>query len=116
MDEVDSAMVSAFGNRYISIRRYLIGDGYTDAGISPTKEDDYYITQEIVPPSFKVASHSEELNSLAHKLIGKMIYTRMDSLGYFDEIKQELNLTETTKEIIKDNPSYFESIIKNVLK
>ena len=116
MDEVDSAMVSAFGNRYISIRRYLIGDGYTDAGISPTREDEYYITQEIVPPSFKVASHSEELNSLAHKLIGKMIYTRMDSLGYFDEIKQELNLTETTKEIIKDNPSYFESIIKNVLK
>lgn len=116
MEAVDSAMLSAFGNRYISIRKYLIGDGYTDAGISETSEDKYYISQEIVPPSFKVASHSEELNSLAHKLIGKLVYTRMDNLGYFDEIKQELNLTETTKQIIKDNPSYFESIIKNVLK
>lgn len=116
MDAVDSAMLSAFGNRYISIRKYLIGDGYTDAGISPTSEDQYYISQEIVPPSFKVASHSEELNSLAHKLIGKIVYTRMDSLGYFDEIKQDLNLTETTKQIIKDNPGYFEAIINNALK
>ena len=116
MDDVDSAMLQAFGNRYISVRRYLIGDGYTDAGISPTTEDKYYISQEMVPPSFRVASQSEELNSLAHKLIGKLIYTRMDNLGYFDEIKEALNLTETTKEILKEDPNYFESIIKNVLK
>lgn len=116
MNAVDSAMLSAFGNRYVNIRRYLIGDGYTDAGISPTTEDQYYVSQEIVPPSFKAASHSEELNSLAHKLIGKLVYTRMDSLGYFDEIKQALNLTETTKQIIKEDPNYFEAIIKNALK
>ena len=116
MEAVDNAMLQAFGNRYVSIRKYLIGDGYTDADIKPTSEDQYYISQEIVPPSFKVASHSEELNSLAHKLIGKLVYTRMDSLGYFDEIKSELNLTETTKQIIKDNPGYFDAIIKNVLK
>lgn len=116
MEAVDSAMLSAFGNRYISIRKYLIGDGYTDAEITPTSEDKYYISQEIVPPSFKVASHSEELNSLAHKLIGKLVYTRMDSLGYFDEIKKDLNLTETTKQIIKEDPGYFDAIIKNALK
>ena len=116
MEAVDNAMLSAFGNRYISIRKYLIGDGYTDAGISPSGEDQYYISQEIVPPSFKAASHSEELNSLAHKLVGKLLYTRMDSLGYFDEIKQALNLTETTKQIIKDNPGYFDAIINNALK
>lgn len=116
MDAVDNAMLQAFGNRYISIRRYLIGDGYTDAGISPTSEDKYYIAQEIVPPSFRVASQSEELNSLAHRLIGKLVYTRMENLGYFDEIKEALNLTETTKQIIKDDPQYFENIIKNILK
>ena len=116
MQAVDNAMLAAFGNRYISIRKYLIGDGYIDAGKSPTSEDKYYISQEIVPPTFKVSSGSEELNSLAHKLIGKLIYTRMDNLGYFDEIKKELNLTETTKKILKDDPQYFESIVKNILK
>ncbi len=116
LETMDKTMMQAFGSRYISIRKYLIGDGYTDAGKSPTAEDKYYINQEVVPPSFKVASHSEELNSLAHKLIGRLIYMRMDSLGYFDEIKDELNLNETTKNIIKENPNYFEAIIKNVLK
>jgi hypothetical protein len=116
MNNIDDAMMEAFGNRYISIRKYLIGDGYTDAGIGASGEDVYYINQEMVPPSFRVASHNEELNSLAHKLIGKLVYTRMDSLGYFDEIKDSLNLTETTKEIIKNNPGYFESIINNTLK
>jgi hypothetical protein len=113
---IDTAMLQAFGNRYISIRKYLVGDGYIDAGKTPTKEDELYVNQEMVPPSFKASSNSEELNSLAHRLIGKLIYTRMDSLGYFDEVKAELNLTETTKQIIKDDPQYFESIIKNVLK
>ena len=116
MNAVDNAMLQAFGTRYISIRKYLIGDGYTDAGISPTSEDKYYIAQEMVPPSFRATSHSEELNSLAHRLIGKLVYTRMENLGYFDEIKTELNLTETTKQIIKDDPQYFENIIKNTLK
>ena len=116
LNDIDAAMLEAFGNRYISIRKYLIGDGYTDAGESPTGEDQYYIMQEIVPPTFKVSASSEELNSLAHRLIGKLIYTRMDNLGYFDELKEELNLTETTKQILKEDPQYFESIIKNVLK
>ena len=40
----------------------------------------------------------------------------MDNLGYFDEIKRDLNLTEVTKQIIKDNPGYFEAIINNALK
>ena len=115
-EAVDNAMLAAFGSRYISIRKYLIGDGYIDAGKTPTNDDKFYIAQEIVPPTFKVSSNSEELNSLAHRLIGKLIYTRMDNLGYFDEIKEELYLTETTKQILKEDPQYFESIINNILK
>jgi hypothetical protein len=115
LDAIDTAMLQAFGSRYISIRKYLSGDGYADAGIAPTSEDKYYINQNAVPPSFKVSSHSEELNSRAHKLVGKLIYTRMQSLGYFDEIIDELNLNETTKRILKDDPAFFDTIIKNVL-
>lgn len=116
LDAIDTAMLQAFGSRYISVRKYLVGDGYADAGISPTGEDVYYINQNIVPPSFKVASHSEELNSRAHRLLGKLVFGRMQSLGYFEEISNELNLEETTKKILKETPDYFESIIQNVLK
>ncbi len=116
LDAIDTAMLQAFGTRYINIRKYLLGDGYTDAGIKPTSEDDYSISANAVPPSFLVTAHSTELNSTAHKLVGKLIFSRMESLGYFDEIKDELRLNETTKQILKDDPSYFETIIKNTLK
>ena len=116
LNAIDAAMTQAFGNRYISIRRYLLGNGYIDSGLSPTGVDEYYIGNDIVPPSFRVSSDSMELNSISHKLIGKLIYTRMESLGYFDEIKDELNLTETTKQILKDNPSYFDTMINTILK
>lgn len=116
LDAIDTAMLQAFGSRYISVRKYLCGDGYADAGISPTSSDQYYISQNAVPPSFKVSSDSEELNSRAHRLIGKLIFSRMQSLGYFDEINEELNLTETTKRILQSMPGYFETIIRNILK
>ena len=116
LDAIDASMMQAFGNRYISIRKYLLGNGYIDSGLSPTSTDQYYIGNNIVPPSFRVSSDSMELNSISHKLIGKLIFTRMESLGYFDEIKEELNLTETTKQILKDNPSYFDTMIKTILK
>lgn len=116
LNAIDASMTQAFGSRYISIRRYLLGNGYIDSGLSPTAVDQYYIGNDIVPPSFRVSSDSMELNSISHKLIGKLIYTRMESLGYFDEIKDELNLTETTKQILKDNPSYFETMINTILK
>ncbi len=116
MDNVDSAMLQAFGSKYISVRKYLLGDGYAAAGMSATKEDTYYIDQGLVPPSFRVASHNEELNSVAHKLIGKLVYNRMDNLGYFDEVKKELGITEVTKKILQNDPEYFETIVGNILK
>ena len=39
----------------------------------------------------------------------------MESLGYFDEVFDELAIGETTKRILKDDPSYFERILKNRL-
>ena len=35
----------------------------------------------------------------------------MSSLGYFDEVRQELGLDKTTQDILKNNPKYFENIL-----
>ena len=40
----------------------------------------------------------------------------MESLGYFDEVYDELNIKETTKQILKEDPTYFERIIKTTIK
>ena len=34
----------------------------------------------------------------------------------FDEVFDELSIRETTKQILKDDPDYFERILKNTLK
>ena len=109
-------MMQAFGSRYINVRKYLVGDGYTDAGIRPSGEDSYYISANAVPPSFLVASGSVELNQTAQKLLGYLIFNLMGSLGYFEEINSELKLADTTKQILKDDPDYFSRIITNTLR
>ncbi len=116
LDAVDTAMLQAFGNRYINIRKYMVGDAYADSGLKPTSEDSYSISANAVPPTFLVSSGSVELNSTAHKLLGKLIFNQMEMLGYFDEINSELFLADTTKQILKEDPDYFNRIITNTLR
>ena len=115
MDQIDTAMMQAFGNRYINVRKYLMEDGLADAGISQTSQDKQYISAGRVPLSFLSTSSSVELNGKAYTLLGKLVYSRMESLGYFDEVYDELSIKETTKRILKDDPGYFDRIIKNTL-
>ena len=116
LDSIDMAMMQAFGNKYINVRKYLLEDGLQDADITPTKEDSLRISNGMVPLSFMTSNNSIELNGKAYKLIGKLIYSRMESLGYFDEVFAELNIKETTKAILRDDPNYFAKMIQNALK
>ena len=113
---MDTAMMQAFGNRYINVRKYLVEDGMADAGLSLTSKDKLYISQGMVPESFISSADGVELNGKAYALIGKLVYSRMESLGYFDEVYDELGIRETTKRILKEDPGYFERIIQNSLK
>ena len=115
MDAIDTAMMQAFGNHYINIRKYLIEDGLADAGISPTKQDTRNIAAGKVPDSFVASANSVELNARAYSLIGKLIYNRMESLGYFDEVYEELAIRETTRQILREDPTYFERMLSNSL-
>lgn len=112
MDAIDSAMLQAFGNRYINLRKYLIEDGLRDAGITATKNDTTNISQGKVPDSFRSNAGAADLNGVAYELLGKLVYERMELLGYFDEVREELNLDKITQEILKTDPNYFENALK----
>lgn len=112
MDAIDSAMLQAFGNHYINVRKYLLADGMTDAKFTATREDKMVIQQSMVPVSFRSNSTTgADLNGTAYRLIGKLVYDRMDTLGYFDEVRRELGLDKTTQEILRSDPKYFENIL-----
>lgn len=110
-DNIDNVMSHAFGNHYINVRKYLCTDALKDAGITPTSKDNENIKYGSIPDSFRSTAGKAELTSVAYKLIGKLVYDRMDALGYFDEIRDELYINETTRQIIKNDPGYFEKMI-----
>ncbi len=112
LEDIDSAMLQAFGSRYINTRKYLIEDGLSDAGLTPTKEDSTDMLRGQVPHSLRSNAGGADLNGQAYTLIGKLIYERMNRLGYFEEIRSELGIDKATEEILKNNPRYFENILQ----
>lgn len=113
LNAIDTAMMQAFGKNYVNLRKYLIEDGLQDAGLSPTKADTVSMTNGCVPDSFRSGVGSVNLNAQAYTLTGKLIYDRMEALGYFDEIRDELGIDITTQEILKNDPEYFKNKFEN---
>ena len=66
-----------------------------------------------VPESFRSNAGGADMNGVAYQLIGKLVFDRMDRLGYFDEVRAELNLDKITQEILKSDPTYFDRLLKS---
>ena len=60
---------------------------------------------------FRSNASGADLNGAAYRLIGKLVYERMDRLGYFEEVRQELGLEKSTQELLKEDPDYFTKLI-----
>lgn len=113
MDSIDSAMLQAFGDRYVNLRKYLIEDGLRDAGLTATTTDQRNIQSGKVPSSFRSNASGADLNGVAYRLVGKLVYERMDRLGYFDDVREALSLKKSIQEILKDDPNYFENRLQS---
>ena len=112
LDAVDSAMQQAFGDRYINLRKYLMEDGLRDAGLSATVQDNLTIAKGHVPDTFRSNTNGADLNGVAYELLGKLVFERMDRLGYFEEVQEQLKLEKSIQEILKEDPQYFENRLK----
>jgi hypothetical protein len=87
-------------------------DGMRDAGLSVTSQDKQSINNGCVPNSFRSNASGADLNGVAYDLLGKLVFERMDRLGYLDEVRQQLNLEKSIQEILKEDPAYFENRLK----
>ena len=108
---ITHAMLQAIGSHYINVRKYLMVDGAADAELSLSREDKQLIHQGKVPSVFRSNASGADLNGAAYRLIGKLVYERMDRLGYFEEVRQELGLEKSTQELLKEDPDYFTKLI-----
>jgi len=109
MDSIDSAMLQAFGDRYINLRKYLMEDGLRDGKLSATTQDKQSVSNGRIPNSFRSNANGADLNGAAYELLGKLVYERMDRLGYLEEVREELKFEKIIQEILKEDPEYFEN-------
>ena len=93
LDTYETAMLKEYGDHFINVRKYMLSDGLRDAGISATKDDTSDIKRGLVPTSLRSSAEPSELNAAGYRLLGKLVYDRMDKLEYFKEVKDELGIT-----------------------
>jgi lysophospholipase L1-like esterase len=90
--DLEKAMLSYYGDKYINLRKYLSSDGIVDAGLKPTDQDIEAMKIGSVPPS--LLSDSVHLNSSGYSLVGKLVFERMVKLGYFDDVVEIIKKKE----------------------
>ena len=98
LDTYEAAMLKEYGDHFINVRKYMCSDGLADAGLSPTNQDTNDIKHGLVPSSLRSSADPSELNATGYKLLGQLVYDRMDKLEYFKEVKDELGITQLEKQ------------------
>lgn len=90
-EELEKAMVAEYGEKYINLREYLCTEGLEAAGLKGTEEDLAMMQNGMTPASLMIEDKCH-FNEHGYRIIGKLIFDRMNQLGYFEQIK---NTVET---------------------
>ena len=92
---LEKAMEAEYGDKYINLREYMCGQGMEDLSrltngkIRPAAKDEEMISDGMTP-SCVLDEDGIYLNRYGYELLGRLVYDRMDALGYFDELKEVL--------------------------
>ena len=80
-EEQETVMMKAFGLKYINLRKYMVEQALSDAGLTPTEQDNIAIYNGDCPP--QLLYDNIHLNKVGYTLVGNLVYKRGTSLGYW---------------------------------
>lgn len=83
-DDDDAAMLAHYGNQFLPIRKLMVRDGLTIAGITATEQDTTDIGNGKVPTSLRLATDNLHYNNSGNTVAGKLLADKIRALGYFD--------------------------------
>lgn len=78
--EINASLASNYPNNYLDIRSYLISDGLTDAGITPTAQDLIDIAADTIPESLR--SDTVHLNDAGQAVVAQKVYEFLANKGW----------------------------------
>ncbi|MCM3216355.1 hypothetical protein M3612_17870 [Niallia taxi] len=93
-EALEEDMEREFGNKYLNLREFISENGLEAAGIKATEKDKKAMKVGAVPPS--LLYDTTHFNAEGYKVIAQVVYERLESLGYFDNVK---NLLEEKKSL-----------------
>lgn len=80
IDEWNNRLAAEFGDNCLDIRSYLINEGLSDAGITPSAEDLKCINDGEIPASLRTdGSHG---TGDFYRIVGEQVYNKLVELGY----------------------------------
>lgn len=88
-EDLEGLMLEEYGDKYINLREYMSTDAMKNADLTPTQSDISAMEGGNVPPSL-LSTDMLHFNSDGYEIIGKLVYDRMEQLGYFDVLKDLL--------------------------
>lgn len=91
-EQFASLMTQEYGDRFLNFRKYLLNEALGDLGMTASRNDSGYIQASQIPPSLLVPGSKTELLAPLYSRLGQLVFERLDSLGYFDEIREELEI------------------------
>lgn len=86
MAAVEAKMAAEYGDKFINLREYLSTDGMASINLAIYPEDEAAMAEGRTPPGL-LAADGVTLNESGYKLAAFLTYDRMDTLGYFDEVR-----------------------------
>ena len=86
--ELSQKMSEHFGSNYIDMRTELVQRGPELAGVGRWADEAYYFEKGLVMDYLK--SDDIHLNEYGYRAVGEIVYERMETLGYFDGVKNAI--------------------------
>ena len=83
-EELEQRMQETYGEHYINLREYMSTAGPETAGVTITETDRLQMAQGIVPDCLR--SDNVHYNKEGYELVAKLVYERLQELGYYDGI------------------------------
>ena len=83
IEEVNQMLASKYGEHFLDIRKYILENGLSDAGISATAQDLEDIENGEIPTSLR--ADKVHFSESGYRIIGQQVYNKLISLGYISE-------------------------------
>ena len=80
---VNQTLQDRYGEHFLDIRKYILQNGLSDAGITATEQDEIDINNGEIPSSLRY--DNVHLNAEGYTIVGEQVYNKLISLGYIEE-------------------------------